>query len=149
MKKFILNGKEIFISSSVISLIETFKQYDSRKNESGGVLVGQIKDNKVYILKISIPNKFDRASRYRFECTKDAAQIIMDYEFYNSGGKSIYIGEWHTHPEETPQPSRDDKAMIKEQFKKNKLNEPFLILLIQGLNDLYIALYDGKTLYTS
>jgi integrative and conjugative element protein (TIGR02256 family) len=126
-----------------------FKQHGSRRNESGGVLIGQIKDNKVYILKISVPNKFDRASRHGFECNKDAAQIIMDYEFYNSGGRSIYIGEWHTHPEEIPKPSGDDKVMIKEQFRKNKLNEPFLILLIQGLTGLYIALYDGKSLHTS
>ena len=37
--------------------------------------------------------------------------------------------------------------MIKRQFKKNKLNEPFLILIIQGLEEIYVSLYDGKKFY--
>jgi len=147
MKTFIRNNRKINISETVIEIFEKFKQKNKKDNESGGILIGQIKDDEIFILKASIPNKFDKASRYYFECNKDAAQIIINYEFYNSGRKSIYIGEWHTHPENTPTPSSIDKRMIKEQFKKNKLNEPFLILIIQGLEDIYVSLYDGKKFY--
>lgn len=46
----------------------------------------------------------------------------------NSGQKTIYIGEWHTHPENYPNPSGVDNKMIVQQYFKNRINEPFLIL---------------------
>jgi integrative and conjugative element protein (TIGR02256 family) len=147
MKEIVINKTSIYISDSVIELIKSFKQFGSTDNESGGILLGQIRDKGIYILRASTPNKFDKASRFSFECNKDAAQVIINFEFQNSNKKTIYIGEWHTHPEKIPSPSGIDKSMIKEQFRRNTLNEPFLILVIQGLGDLYIALWDGKKLH--
>ena len=138
--------ENIIIARSVLNLIERFKQTNNKDNESGGILLGQVTEKEVYILKVTSPNKFDRASRYSFDCNKDAAQVIINYEFLNSGQKTIYIGEWHTHPENYPNPSGVDKRMIDNQYFKNKLNEPFLILTIQGLKGLYVAIFDGKKL---
>jgi integrative and conjugative element protein (TIGR02256 family) len=138
--------EKIIIARSVLNLIERFKQSNKKDNESGGILLGQVTDKEVYILKITTPNKFDRASRYSFDCNKDAAQVIINYEFLNSEQKTIYIGEWHTHPEDYPNPSGVDERMIDNQYFKNKLNEPFLILIIQGLKGLYVAIFDGKKL---
>jgi integrative and conjugative element protein (TIGR02256 family) len=138
--------ENIIIARSVLNLIERFKQTNNKDNESGGILLGQVTEKEVYILKVTSPNKFDRASRYSFDCNKDAAQVIINYEFLNSGQKTIYIGEWHTHPENYPNPSGVDKRMIDNQYFKNKLNEPFLILIIQGLKGLYVAIFDGKKL---
>ena len=147
MKTFVRKNIKIHISDTVIEIFEKYKQNNKKDNESGGILIGQIKDDNIYILKASIPNKFDKSSRYYFECDKDAAQIIINYEFYNSNHKSIYIGEWHTHPENNPTPSSLDKKTIRKQFKNNKLNEPLLILIIQGLKNIYVSLYDGRKFY--
>lgn len=147
MKEIIRNKTLIFIPDSVLELFERYKQFGVTNNESGGILLGQISEKGIYILRASTPNKFDKSSRHSFECNKDAAQVIINYEFQNSDKKTIYIGEWHTHPEKNPTPSGIDKSMIIGQFKKNKLNEPFLILMIQGLSELYIALWDGKKLH--
>ncbi len=136
----------INITSSAINVIEKYKQITKKAKESGGILLGQIKGKEVYILEVSTPNKFDKASIYSFNCNKDAAQVIINYEFINSGKKTIYLGEWHTHPENYPKPSDIDKKMIIKQYFKNKLNEPFLILIIQGLKGLYIAIFDGKNI---
>lgn len=136
--------RRVIITEAVVRIIEGFKQFKKKDNESGGVLLGQIIDDKIYILKASTPNKFDKASRYSFECNKDAAQVVIDYEFINSTNKTIYLGEWHTHPEDYPNPSGIDIQMIKNQYFKNRLNEPFLILLIQGLKEIYIAKFDGN-----
>jgi integrative and conjugative element protein (TIGR02256 family) len=138
--------ENIIIARTVLNLIEKFKQTNKKDNESGGILLGQVKGKEVYILKATTPNKFDRASRYSFDCNKDAAQVIIDYEFLNSSLKTIYIGEWHTHPENYPNPSGVDKRMIDNQYFKNKLNEPFLILIIQGLKGVYVAMFNGKKL---
>jgi len=141
--------ENIIISHSALNVIEKFKQNSKKDNESGGILLGQVTNKNVYILKVTTPNKFDRASRYSFDCNKDAAQVIINYEFLNSGQKTIYIGEWHTHPENYPNPSGVDKMMIDRQYFKNKINEPFLILIIQGLKGLFVAIFDGKKLEES
>lgn len=134
----------IHIYDEVLSTLEKYKQ-KKYQNESGGIILGLVYDNNnVYISKISQPNVSDKASRYSFERDKKVAQIIVDSEFNASDGKVIYLGEWHTHPESNPSPSFVDIKMIKQQHMNNKINENFLILLIQGTESLYVALYNGK-----
>lgn len=134
----------IHVSDKVLSILEKYKQ-KKYQNESGGIILGLVHDdNNVYISKISHPNISDKASRFGFERDKKAAQIIVDSEFHASEGRVIYLGEWHTHPEHNPSPSSVDIKMIKQQYVCNKINEDFLILLIQGTETLYIALYNGK-----
>ena len=136
----------IHIPETVLSIFDEHKQ-TKFQNESGGIILGFIcKDKNIHISKVSLPNIFDKSSIYNFERDKHIAQIIVDFEFYNSNGKIIYLGEWHTHPEKNPSPSLVDIKMIKQQYKKNKINENFLILLIQGMRDLYIGIYNGENL---
>ncbi len=136
----------IQISERILVVLEEFKQ-DKKPYESGGILLGSVsKNNYIKITKMSLPNSFDKASRFSFERNKQIAQIIVDFEFYNSNGKTIYLGEWHTHPEKNPIPSTIDRKMIKQQFKENTINESFLILIIQGLDSLYVGLYEDNIL---
>lgn len=143
-KKLKVSDIKVYISQSTIDIIERHKQNKRATPESGGILLGQVRGNEIFILKASTPNKFDKSSRNSFSCNKDAAQIIIDYEFLNSDKKTIYLGEWHTHPENFPTPSGIDQKMIKDQYFKNKLNEPFLMLLIQGRKERYFSIFDGK-----
>lgn len=137
---------KIVISDQVVSLIDKHAQVKKQMHEAGGILLGQIEDNTVYIIRATMPNKFDFRSRFNFVRAKDPAQIVIDYEFYYSNKRTIYLGEWHTHPEANPKPSVQDITMIKDQFHKNKINEKFLLLIIKGLPNYYIALYEGKQL---
>lgn len=134
----------IHISDEVLSILDKYKQRENQ-NESGGIILGLVHDNQnVYISSVSEPNISDKATRNSFERNKKVAQKIVDSEFYTSNGKVIYLGEWHTHPEPAPNPSSIDIKMIKQQYHKNTINEDFLIILIQGTEKLYIALYNGK-----
>lgn len=146
MISFLLSDLNIFIGQNVLDVIASFRQLKKEQNESGGILLGQVKENNIYILRNSIPTPFDSATRTSFVRNKKIAQIIIDYEFANSQNKTVYLGEWHTHPEDYPTPSFVDKEMISDQFKFNKLNEPWVLLLIQGRKGFYIGKYDGKKL---
>jgi integrative and conjugative element protein (TIGR02256 family) len=137
----------IHISDEVLSILDKYKQHKKYQDESGGIILGIVhEDNNICISKISKPNTSDKASRYSFERDKKAAQIIVNSEFYESDGMIIYLGEWHTHPEPNPSPSSVDIKMIKQQYKHNKINEDFLILLIQGTESIYIGLYINNQL---
>jgi len=137
----------LHFTDSVLNLIDSYKQRNSRSPESGGILLGQVKDNDVYIMKASIPTTWDKATRRSFIRNKEIAQQIIDYEFANSGNRTIYLGEWHTHPEKYPHPSKVDEKMITDQYRMNDLNEPFLILFIQGINGMYIGLINKSGLH--
>lgn len=136
---------KIVIADNVQAICNRHIQYKKTLNESGGILLGQVKDNVIYILKASIPNEFDKSSRFSFVRNKSVAQLITNYEFENSEGKTVYLGEWHTHPEKRPSPSNQDIKMIEGQFRLGILNENFILLMIQGIEMLYICMYiDGN-----
>jgi len=145
----IKRGKyNINLSENVLYILNKYIQ-NKNQNESGGIILGWVSnknDNNIYVTKLSLPTNFDKSSRYAFERDKHIAKIITDYEFYNSNGKIVYLGEWHTHPESNPSPSSVDIKMIKQQYKNNKINVDFLIILIQGVKSLCVGLYDGNQL---
>jgi len=146
MKTFVFKQHKVIFSDAVIAIFENHKQILPRSHESGGIVLGQVVGNVIYINRASTPNQFDKSSRYRFERDKNAAQILVNYEYLNSNKKITYLGEWHTHPENVPTPSGQDRSMIKDQFKSGTLNEPFLLLVIQGIEKLYVSIYDGTIL---
>lgn len=142
-----INKCLVNIPDHILSLL---KQHIQKKkdNESGGIILGEIDgDGEIFVKKISFPNIHDKSSRCYFERDKVVAKILIDYEFYNSGGKIVYLGEWHTHPEPIPTPSGTDISMIKNQYKNNNINGDFLLLMIQGTEDLYVGIYDGKQIH--
>jgi integrative and conjugative element protein (TIGR02256 family) len=140
-----LKGKRIILSDPLLKILEHFKQIGKKDKEAGGILLGQITKKGVFILKASAPCSTDQASRTGFVRNKKKAQYIIDYEHVNSGGQTIYLGEWHTHPEPFPSPSPVDLRMIKDQYEKNRLNENFLILLIRGTEGIYLGIIsNGK-----
>lgn len=138
---------EIVIHAQPLNILEKFTQVERKSPESGGIILGKIISNQINILKLSVPTSLDRASRTNFERHKVSAQIIIDYEHFNSNGQIIYLGEWHTHPESFPTPSGQDLSMISNQFKTNCLRTEFLLLLIKGTEGLYVRIIDKERCY--
>ena len=133
----------LIIPHNILRKLYLFIQ-DKGQNESGGILMGYIANDgyRMKIHSITTPSKFDKATRTSFLRDKDRAQEIADSVFEKTQGMVVYVGEWHTHPEDNPRPSGQDKKMIKEQFQ-NEICAPIIILMILGLKNLYIGLYNG------
>jgi integrative and conjugative element protein (TIGR02256 family) len=139
----------IHISQQVIEIMSGFVQNERGQHESGGLLMGQVVAEDIYITRITIPNKFDMSGRNLFVRDKDSGQILLDYEFVNSGKSIIYLGEWHTHPEAVPTPSYQDRLMINEQFRLGHLQTCFLVMMILGTEALYLSFFDGRELHVA
>ena len=60
--------------------------------------------------------------------------------FKKSKGKCIYLGEWHTHPEDYPTPSSLDRKSLVDQILKSQLNSNKIFGIIIGLKGLHISL---------
>lgn len=141
-----INNSIISFSDNCVEIIKLYKDKKPWEKESGGILLGQIVKNKIFIKRMSLPSKFDKATKTSFFRNKDVAQVIVDFEFINSNKKTIYLGEWHTHHENFPTPSKVDFKMIGEQFKKNVINTNELIMMIIGSKNIYIGLYNGSSI---
>lgn len=138
---------KIIIHVEPLSILSKFTQHKSRDPESGGIILGKVYNDRIEVLKLSVPTTLDKASRFNFERSKVGGQIVLDYEFFNSNGQLVYLGEWHTHPESSPTPSITDLSMLITQHKFNQLNTEFMLLIIKGTRDIYIRIIDNNGFY--
>ena len=74
---------------------------------------------------------YDVQCRSRFELKDPGHQRTVDKLFERSNGSEIYLGTWHTHPEQIPCPSRVDKSDWRACLKRNK--DRSLIFVIAGI----------------
>lgn len=135
----------VVFTSEVISLFEKYKQIEKKQHESGGVLFGKVYNDLIIIDQISEPSKEDKSGRYYFYRDVKKAQRITKKVWQESNGERIYLGEWHTHPEDVPTPSSDDKKLIENMLQHSRLEIEFLFMVIIGRVSSYIAaLSKGK-----
>lgn len=122
-----------------------FRQIENHKPESGGILIGYYIDNFSYVVTdITIPTCFDKFSRFNFIRSRISAQKAINILFKESGGKKIYLGEWHSHPEKLPTPSFLDCKSIKKQLQKNKLNSDLIFMFIIGNEGISISFVSNE-----
>jgi integrative and conjugative element protein (TIGR02256 family) len=145
MIEFELGDLSIKISKEVFEKMKSFIQDENNKPEAGGILIGHyLEDNNYSITDVSSPSELDKSNRFNFTRSKENAQKIINKIFKDSKGKKIYLGEWHTHPEDYPTPSGQDKKSILEQIRGNILNSETIFMLIIGRKGIYIS-YVEKT----
>lgn len=142
--KITVKKNNIIITNGVIDILNQYRQVKGKSKENGGILLGQVNKEHILISRASLPSNLDKSFPFNFVRNKISAQYIIDYEFHNSRKKNIYLGEWHTHPENNASPSRQDIKMIKEQHSSNKINTEFLILVIIGIKKDFVGIYNGK-----
>lgn len=145
-----IDNKRVFITETVFNVFSKFRQFDKKDHERGGVVIGQVSKSSgdILICRASIATQYDKSATNYFHRDKQAAQQIIDYEYYNSEGKNTYLGEWHTHPSTTANPSGQDLSMIKKQFEENELKNDFIFMFIVGQRELYIGLYNGHKIFS-
>ena len=142
-----LDNITLTIEVDVINKFLEFAQNTNFKPESGGILMGYYIDEYSFIITdISTPTDDDICSRYNFIRSHKSAQRFIRKKFRESKGKKIYLGEWHTHPENCPTPSNVDILSYKEQLNINILNSKITFMIIVGLLKAYVGAYRNDTL---
>jgi integrative and conjugative element protein (TIGR02256 family) len=111
------------------SLVEKGKSH--YPNEIGGFLIGYYKnDNKHLCITDTIFPKNFKASKYSFErSTKGIGKKLCTY--FKEEPSKIYVGEWHTHPDNSPIPSLTDISAINSiiNSKNACLANPVLLII--------------------
>lgn len=103
--------------------------------ERGGSLIGRRIANSpdVVVDLVLGPLDADASSPVSF-VRSGAHQSLVDSEWEASAGTSNYLGDWHTHPEAVPSPSRRDLAtwvrLVRAQTAEH---QPLFFVIVGGL----------------
>jgi integrative and conjugative element protein (TIGR02256 family) len=102
--------------------------------ETGGILLGFDPDAErpAVITVASGPGPNAVRSRYRFRRDVDYAQEVADQAY--GLDRSVWIGEWHTHPMGGDQPSRVDLSSYWQVLDTGVMPVLVAIIVVPGMN---------------
>ncbi len=113
--------RKLIIEKDVEEKILSIQTTYSFKKEIGGILVGiyDAEFRGMRITDISYPFAGDQQLRFHFFRKRDGHQELMDQLWEKSNHTKAYLGEWHTHDQRIPVPSRTDHDTWKRISKSN------------------------------
>ncbi|HAT4499324.1 TPA: peptidase [Serratia marcescens] len=132
-------GNHLVIMSEVVKKLYTYRQFHENSTEAGGVLIGERRGDHIVITEISEPGPRDMRSRHQFTRQGEHHQHKVNESFLTSNGYHVYLGEWHTHPEDYPRPSNLD---LHSWRTKLQASEP-MVMLIVGRSDVWVGKKHG------
>lgn len=101
--------------------------------EFGGILTG-IKEQDFWIITdFETPTDF-KNSRSNFTRKVKKLNAYLKEIYLTSKGKLEYLGEWHTHPNGTPQNSKDDLISMAEIANETNVTTDKPIMIIFSLH---------------
>ncbi|MBF6618281.1 MAG: Mov34/MPN/PAD-1 family protein [Candidimonas sp.] len=121
--------QRVLIAPEVIIYLRRRRQLTARAHEAGGQLFGTIDAAQVCVNVATGPYRGDERSRYRYRSDLKAAQRTINEQAKNG---LLYLGEWHTHAEDRPDPSSLDDEAMRLLLKRSKLNSNSLLMMIVG-----------------
>ncbi len=122
-------------------VLDKFASYVQGKNkyEAGGILLGYRRGDHFEVIHATEPSEIDKRSRFHFVREAKYHSEIASKLWAKSNGTINYIGEWHTHPEETPTPSSLDINEWKKLTMKSSDQNPFVMTIV-GAKELWTGL---------
>lgn len=138
---------KIKLTSQVVTQLQGFKQTDLDMKEAGGIFMGRfIKGSKdIVIDAVTSPMEDDKQKRFSFKRLSPLHQAAIDTFYKETKGTCHYLGEWHTHPEEDPEPSGVDRRDWKRKLKEDTFSNRYLYFIIVGIEEL--RMWEGDRKY--
>ncbi|WP_300351565.1 Mov34/MPN/PAD-1 family protein [Clostridium sp.] len=142
MISFTYKDKNFEITKDVIETLVSYKQIKKRY-EAGGMLIASINriDYKIEINDCTTPLEEDKRSFLGFKRSEKHNEIL-NKKWKESNYKKLYIGEWHTHPQNIPSPSFQDKVSWKKLITRSVTDSEYLLFIIVGIKSLEIWVGD-------
>lgn len=143
-----IDGGKLEIGIKALTRMQGFIQDVNRKKEAGGVLLGRyIRDSvDIVIDEVTIPMWGDRRGWFSFLRASRPHQKVIDRLWQESEGTINYLGEWHTHPEDIPNPSNTDIKDWERKLKQDIFDGDSLYFIIIGIKGLRVWEFSKKSL---
>ncbi|MFA4501173.1 Mov34/MPN/PAD-1 family protein [Xanthomonas perforans] len=126
------SSQRILIEEGVLGHMARHRQLSWYSREAGGQLFGSINASEVVVSAAAGPYRGDQRWRSSYRSNADAAQRAI-----NQHAKKglLYLGEWHTHPEEHPKASPADRDAMACLLRASQARLNNLLMVIQGRAD--------------
>ena len=127
-------GGLVEFSPLVVATLRSMRQVDEASLEAGGVLLGRLIEGSLDVVvdEITTPGPADERSRYAFKRSRKSAQPRVTQAWSESAGTRIYLGDWHSHPEDEPTPSSVDRRDWANTLRQATYEQDFLLFAIVG-----------------
>lgn len=129
---FEVDGIEVQVEAGPLSVFATHRQTRLFDREAGGQLFGRAGRKRWKVTHATGPDRRDRRCRLRF--VPDRGREQREIVAFHARGLD-YLGDWHTHPEDTPSPSPQDLASIGDIVRRSAHEMPGFLLCIVGRDD--------------
>lgn len=104
--------------------------------ETGGVLCGTYIGDLIQVESVSGPGRNAYQTPVDFVPDKEHIDYFLETEYRKSAGLTIYVGEWHSHPQSKPYPSEQDFQSFYERSIEWQYGElAFLIFGFLGFGE--------------
>jgi integrative and conjugative element protein (TIGR02256 family) len=135
----------VSFSMEVLAHFQAHRQTGKATSEVGGQLFADIAGNEVRVVRATGPNTTDKRGWAWFnpDRRKQNSEIKQMFE---SG--LHFVGDWHTHPEETPTPSSLDLESMADCFRKSRHQLAAFLMVIVGRAEfpdgLWVSLHNSS-----
>ena len=134
------NGGRLLVGPNALSSMLAGRQESDQRPESGGILLGRliIDTTDVVIDEATMPQQGDTQTCKTFHRRSEATQRLVDTAWKASQGTRVYLGEWHTHAESKPRPSRVDRKNRTRILRSARFGQGFLFFVIIGFEEMRV-----------
>jgi integrative and conjugative element protein (TIGR02256 family) len=131
-------GYRVHISSSARKAVESEIRSNARtgspKDETGGLLLGEI-DDSLRTISIDVatgPPPDSTKTPELFLCGVEGTDEQCKYHAEGSGNSTRFVGVWHTHPVSMPEPSNVDLGAMAQILHFQEKTPRHVVMLIVG-----------------
>jgi len=137
--------QQLTLGPEALATLDRYRQTRWYHLEAGGQLFARIYEREVVVEVASPPKRSDRRGRAFFKPSRRCEQIEID-EMHTCGFH--YVGDWHSHPEDVPTPSKKDIQSIGAAVRKSDHDlGGFLLLIVgrrPGQRGIHLSIHDGS-----
>lgn len=132
------DGSILNINSSQLKYFKNLS-VNITTREQGGIVIGKklMKDD-IYTVIDFYHAKNISSKENRYLCDAKEVNKYIYRQWKKSSGINNYIGEWHTHYEDYPTPSKVDKMMMENIIVRDSAPRK-IFLFILGKKQIYIG----------
>lgn len=128
----VTSKQRLIIVDRAVEQMRSFVQRRWWQAEAGGVLLGRhlIDSDDVVIDEVTTPQDSDRRRRFGF-FRSGQHETLARVRWQQQSSTIAYLGLWHTHPQDDPEPSNVDRrdwqqAILKDTFEGERLFFPII-----------------------
>ncbi len=133
-------GQALIFSDSVLSHFFKHRQEGPQSKKAGGQLFARFCGNDIRVRLVTGPRHSDRRSALTYVPNRLAERREIRRLFRKG---FHYVGDWHTHLEAQPTPSKTDLASMQDMFRKSRHRLASFVLVIVGMDPAPAGLFVG------